>query len=806
MDQTSIINQIRTDFPFPNTCPNVKENLHGWFGEGNKRLILRYIRGTTKIIFEFGAWLGLSTKFILDATPKDCIVISVDHWEGGATIKNSQKYDEMIKSSYDTFIKNMWDYRDRLIAVRMDGNEAMHYLHKKGLQPDLIYLDMDHEYTPVKKDLGILTNYYPKTVIVGDDMKYHAGVDEAVNEVGKKLKDYILEVDVNSYALVPPNAVKQEYQLRYKYKDPEPVDPDVRLLIVVPLTNYTDQQVTKFKTIMDKKLASLNNYKIYFVGADRLIDDGKYKDKYNIGKLVNISIKKAQRKNYNTIIIHNVNLIPDDELIKYYKYKPKRPIIIGAASDKFMSYLFQFGIISFQLGDLIRLNGYPNTFWNLPPDRDVVNRMVLCDMKVWLPTKGKVIGSTTTINDRNENEVKKLCRQTWKTWRVDGYNSITIARSNKDNEVHLFKLDEYKILFYPIDPVVVKLHHETKKVSTSLVSNFKVSKVPTVRLDMFPEDAISLRDRIMKIYKSSSILSDLYLLKNNSKLKNTIFIYEILQRIYRRHYKSIAIYTRVSDKNDQNILHENKDAINYLHNFFQDVTSLDYSMTDLKGSVDVIISLHYFAVPVFNISNSPLILEERTLFSRFRFLLFSLKHLKKGGSYHDMFLIPISPVAIQLIFIIHKYFKNVTFCKFPYAQSYSSPIHVMATDFIGISNDDIIILEQLVQKWINIQPNPLSLTYHEELYMDHVPNISNSMFIASIISVPTAQYQSIINVINIFKKMYYKELRKKVSNLELTFFIYKFQKKKIVKKIESEKTKYQEKLIDSMNNFIVVTR
>lgn len=763
-DKFKIIKSIRQDFPFPDECPKVKENLHGWFGEGNKRLLLRYIRGTTKIVFEFGAWLGLSTKFILDATPSDCLVISIDHWEGGATIKNSEKYDELIESSYDTFIKNMWDYRDRLIPLRMDGNEAMHYLHKKGLVPDLIYLDMDHEYIPVKKDLDILTNYFPKSVIVGDDIKYHVGVDEAVNETGKRLKNYILEVDVNSYALIPPNSVKQEYQLRYKYKEPENPDPNLKLLIVVPLTKYKQSDIDSFRTIMSSLLEDVD-HKIYFVEGNDNISG-----KSNIGMLCNAAVKYAQRKGYNNVIFNNLECIPNKDLVKYYKYKPKRPIILGAASTNFKSYSYNFGIISFPIGDIIRINGYPNYFWNISPDRDVINRLVLSDIKVWLPSIGVLQSHTRKKYDRKqENEIKQMIRQTWKKWRLDGLNNLDIVKLKRKKDIYTFDIGGYKVLLFPTKEIHITLPRLQKDriFRKQIITNVE----PTPDVTGFRKRLTRLK-QISDGFKTKHLIdlsfpySKIYDQVND--MNHDYYFLSILKQIPIYNIKKIALLSKVLSCNLS--MTNTNHSYDFLNNLYS-VTYLDYPLPKQNTKYDFICSNHRFINRnLLDKSASGIhIWEERSLQTRFEFLIYALENLNRGGSYHNLHFLPTSLISYQILELINNHFDEVKILKTPYGKYYGTVFHVIGIGFRGISNVQLNTYRDIQQEWYKIdQSKGMQLRYLKEGYDDDTISVSNILFVYKIIN---SESLECIQNMRIFIKKYLSNLERKVDNMQRLDYI-----------------------------------
>lgn len=212
-------------FSFPKEKPKVPEFQHGWTLSGNKRLLAKYIKELKpKVVLELGVWLGGSTRHMLQQN-NNVKVICVDHWKVGDTISNaitdekkrSREDDiivEIIKKDelYETFLVNCWEYKDRIIPMKMGGHEAIRYLAKNNVKIDMIYLDMDHEFKPVKEDLAEIQKYFPNIVTLGDDIRWHDGVGLALMHHVKKHPNTELRFDKNCYAITP--LTKQPIELQ----------------------------------------------------------------------------------------------------------------------------------------------------------------------------------------------------------------------------------------------------------------------------------------------------------------------------------------------------------------------------------------------------------------------------------------------------------------------------------------------------------------------------------------------------------------------------------------------------------------
>jgi len=95
-----------------------------------------------------------------------------------------------------------------------------------------------------------------------------------------------------------------------------------------------------------------------------IIEQSNDNRKFNRGMLLNIGIDIANRNGNNIFITHDVDLLPDQILFKWYCKWPSRPIHIARRWDRYSTNRNYFGgIVSFNYTDLCKMNGYPNNFW-----------------------------------------------------------------------------------------------------------------------------------------------------------------------------------------------------------------------------------------------------------------------------------------------------------------------------------------------------------------------------------------------------------------------------------------------------------
>ncbi len=177
---------LRKRYPWPDAMPEVAPDDHGWFQDCNARLLNRFLGPRTELIVELGSWLGKSARFMLAAAPH-ATVVCVDHWQGSPECQRPRPDGAMQKLPrlYETFLRNMWDWRDRVAPLRAATIEGLNEVNRLGLRPDLVYVDAGHDYQSVLADVTTALDLFPAAQIVGDDWLYYAGVRRAVTELAR---------------------------------------------------------------------------------------------------------------------------------------------------------------------------------------------------------------------------------------------------------------------------------------------------------------------------------------------------------------------------------------------------------------------------------------------------------------------------------------------------------------------------------------------------------------------------------------------------------------------------------------------
>lgn len=155
-------------------------SIEGWMSEIELRW-LAYQAKISKIIIEFGSYMGRSTRALADNT--DGIVYAVDPWDGKYYNHDGSLCDSVNTDVFDIFKSNLEDHikSGKVIPVK-DYSWAF----GEPIKADLIFIDGDHRYEEVKIDIMKALRYInPKGIIAGHDYGHREwpGVRKAVDEV-----------------------------------------------------------------------------------------------------------------------------------------------------------------------------------------------------------------------------------------------------------------------------------------------------------------------------------------------------------------------------------------------------------------------------------------------------------------------------------------------------------------------------------------------------------------------------------------------------------------------------------------------
>lgn len=180
------LDALRRDNPWPepvNAFP-FRVSLDG----GGREIITRLIdRIHIGLMVEIGSFLCGSTLQWLEASPS-MNVIGIDPWDGNwgpylrdlaANPARSKAFEVITQAesiikqvedfgNFSCALNNVRVFRRRFIPVRRFSPEALHYLHKRDIHPDMIYIDAFKE----ADDLYVAHELFPEAVLCGDDWNW----------------------------------------------------------------------------------------------------------------------------------------------------------------------------------------------------------------------------------------------------------------------------------------------------------------------------------------------------------------------------------------------------------------------------------------------------------------------------------------------------------------------------------------------------------------------------------------------------------------------------------------------------------
>ena len=180
-NQECQISRLKKRVPWPDGLTSIR-SVDWQLDAGGRKLVSDLIQQLPpgSVVLEIGSFLGGSAKQWLECSD-DITLICVDPWK----IQNSIRRFAAMKGQpewvvkqldapngiYKTFLKNTWEYRDRIIPVRGYSQDVLPWLASAGISPDLIYLDADK----TGREINPCHKLFPNAKITGDDW-WH-GVD-----------------------------------------------------------------------------------------------------------------------------------------------------------------------------------------------------------------------------------------------------------------------------------------------------------------------------------------------------------------------------------------------------------------------------------------------------------------------------------------------------------------------------------------------------------------------------------------------------------------------------------------------------
>ena len=177
------------------------KDVHGWFNfpDFYDQVFKEFKNKDEALFVEMGVWLGKSVIYMADKIKKhnhNITFVAIDNFKGNEnpnpvgglatpTQISNEKYDGDF---YDVFYQNLVDcgVEDFVQPKRMNSLEAVKDFGDETI--DFVFIDGDHHYNAVIKDLNV---WYPKVkkggIFSGHDIK-HVGVIKALSEFCRENK------------------------------------------------------------------------------------------------------------------------------------------------------------------------------------------------------------------------------------------------------------------------------------------------------------------------------------------------------------------------------------------------------------------------------------------------------------------------------------------------------------------------------------------------------------------------------------------------------------------------------------------
>jgi hypothetical protein len=337
-----------------------------------------------------------------------------------------------IKSIMDQYLQEYFrnDYREPIRAFFEKMGQGWLF-DKSAKAPPVEELVVVKEAKPLKPDIKAIEKERAK------EAKAEAkAAKEREREEAKALEKAAKEKQ-REEARAARQKEKEDAKLvlRAEKKIAKKAESTAKIAIIVPFRDSEDEkprtaQLNQFVTYMETYLSGYE-YKIFVIEQT---EDGR---KFNRGQLLNIGFDLAKKEGNNNFVFHDVDLLPSEELKKYYINIPgNNPIHIAAVWDRYGSNPKYFGgIVAFSKELFEKINGYPNNFWGWGGEDDELHNRTKEFTRIIKAKEGSIrdlenLNLEQKLEYLKENELKFMKKrealaQHEATWRTNGLNGIT---------------------------------------------------------------------------------------------------------------------------------------------------------------------------------------------------------------------------------------------------------------------------------------------------------------------------------------------------------------------------------------------
>jgi hypothetical protein len=96
-----------------------------------------------------------------------------------------ERFRNLLPRLFETFQARCWDYRERVVPLRMNTLDGLRAVAEAGLEPDFVYVDAEHSYEAVTAELTLARQLFPEAALGGDDYDWK-GVREAADAFARR--------------------------------------------------------------------------------------------------------------------------------------------------------------------------------------------------------------------------------------------------------------------------------------------------------------------------------------------------------------------------------------------------------------------------------------------------------------------------------------------------------------------------------------------------------------------------------------------------------------------------------------------
>jgi predicted O-methyltransferase YrrM len=187
------LNQLIKKYKLPDEYDDEDLNYPKWFNKWHIAKFPRHLKPDTKLIVELGSWVGYSSSWLAEYCP-DAHIICIDTWAGSD--EHGDKYDR--SKLYSQFTRNMSQYRDRIIPLKMNTVAGLLELSKHNINKNVefVYIDASHNYEDVICDLEMCHHLFPNAEILGDDLRWRNPTQHNRKTVMEALHHFCLKYNI----------------------------------------------------------------------------------------------------------------------------------------------------------------------------------------------------------------------------------------------------------------------------------------------------------------------------------------------------------------------------------------------------------------------------------------------------------------------------------------------------------------------------------------------------------------------------------------------------------------------------------